>query len=648
MQTIVIDDNTAYAESLTTDIGSDSVSLLSGKDFRMLADVVDELVNKIDEMQEEEKETPPQVLVNRELKIDSHSRQETLGENLYKRVTWRYPKVPFFLYSFRQPSERVEPLTIPLPLTREDIPDRLVQDQKGSLVFSRPWQVALADLRRDEMLEAKEQACLAYMDDEFDKVQHDIGEVDATDEVDATTVNLVRLIYGAVLSRKITREKQIEDLFEALISLASAEHDDRIQSFLEGAQKLMELLRQRMGNRPLGAESSKTSYRRIVIIDDEAIVDDGLSAPSSPWAMVLNTLFAGDGYEFDFQLPSKAEEHLANLRGADLVLLDINFSQDPSYSGPARYGGLDLLEQLQTLAPDLPVIMMSSYDDIGLYEASMEAGAHNYLTKQWSSYTKHGAEVSEEQWFRMWDRTISTPLQYRPFFKDIWMLRSRNLAMPALDNLHEAFREIQSPDLSSARALASFLENFARSYVDKKSDSRGRRKLREQLKHPDLDDPSETIKVNTILRKMRNSIVHYERHVDQKLDFWLFLVLLRVLILRGLTPPDSRQGVPNCSWMRPFAEGFDKALHERSTCVDENFFEAMEPVEQRSYYQGLLEEREQLLQDLHISTKLHSERFERNIQVFVRLVAGLIQPDPSPEVRFGEDIKVDKKIYLRL
>jgi len=594
MKAIVVDDNEPYAEALAGDEGT---SLFSGERFSTLPEIKETLDAEIERIRDVDETVSIRVLINRELKFGDRNRQEALGQTLYQQATWKYPEVPFRLYSFR--SLNVDAPCTRLPFAVDDLPE----------------------LDDEQQLEAKERACIAYMSEEFDQVQHEF------DEVDATTVNLVRLMYGAVLSRKITKKKQINDLFEVLVSFGTAEQDNRIESFISGAEGLMELLKRRTNADQSGLEGSKGPYRRVVIVEDE------VSEGSSPWATVLNILFDRDGYEFEFQLPSEAEKNLTSLRGADLVLLDLDFSQDPSYSGSERYGGLDLLDQLQTLAPDLPVVVMSSYDQIGLYEACMERGAHNYLRKQWSDYTKHQAKASEKQWFKEWDQTIRVPLQHRSFFKDMWVLRSRNIAVSALPSLHGALREAQSPDLNTARALASFLETFASSYVKANpcekllGENRQLRKLRNQLSHPDLDDPEGTIRVTTILRKVRNCIVHHERHVNQKLDTWLFLVLLRVLLMRALHRPSEggHSWTPDCSWMRPFVERYSEALGKCPTDLDRKLFRSME-IGAGDYYQKLMDERKQRLENLSTSSKLSQVEFKRHIEIFVRLLAPLINP----------------------
>ena len=612
MKTIVVDDNEPYAEALAGDEGT---SLFSGERFSTLPEMKEMLDAEIERIRDVDETVSIRVLINRELKFGDRNRQEALGQTLYQQATWKYPEVPFRLYSFR--SLDVDAPCTRLPFAVDDLPE--LDDEK--------------------QLEAKERACIAYVSEEFDQVQHNF------DEVDATTVNLVRLIYGAVLSRKITKKKQINDLLDVLVSFGTAEQDNRIESFISGAERLMELLKRRTNADQSGFEGSKGSYRRVVIVEDE------VSEGSSPWATVLNILFERDGYEFEFQLPTEAEDNLTELRGADLVLLDIDFSEDPSYGGSTRYGGLDLLDRLQTLAPDLPVVMMSSYDQIGLYEACMERGAHNYLRKQWSDYTKRRTEASEKQWFGEWDQTIRVPLEHRSFFKDMWVLRSRNIAVSALPSLHRALRNVQSPDLDTARALASFLETFASSYIKANPSAKlweedtELRKLHNQLLHPDLKDPEGTIRVTTILRKMRNCIVHHERYVNQKLDTWLFLVLLRVLLMRALHKPSEggHSRTPDCSWMRPFMERYKEVLDKCSTDLDRKLFGSME-IGAGGYYQELMDERKQLLENLSTSAELSQEEFRQHIETFVRLIAPLVNPYRG----FASEESDDESTVLRI
>jgi DNA-binding NarL/FixJ family response regulator len=66
---------------------------------------------------------------------------------------------------------------------------------------------------------------------------------------------------------------------------------------------------------------------------------------------------------------------LSLLKGqeADLVVLDIALKDS---------NGLDLLTDLQTLRPRLPVLVLSMHDELAYAERAFQAGARGYITKE--------------------------------------------------------------------------------------------------------------------------------------------------------------------------------------------------------------------------------------------------------------------------
>jgi len=100
----------------------------------------------------------------------------------------------------------------------------------------------------------------------------------------------------------------------------------------------------------------------ILIVDDHAIVRAGLRR-------LLRGLFEGDILE-----AATGREALALARGRplDLVLLDMNLPE---------LGGLELLNRLATVAPDLPVLVLSMHAEPLYVTRAMEAGARGYVSK---------------------------------------------------------------------------------------------------------------------------------------------------------------------------------------------------------------------------------------------------------------------------
>jgi DNA-binding NarL/FixJ family response regulator len=100
----------------------------------------------------------------------------------------------------------------------------------------------------------------------------------------------------------------------------------------------------------------------ILIVDDHAIVRAGLRR-------LLRGLFDGEVLE-----AATGREALALARGRslDLVLLDMNLPE---------LGGLELLSRLATVAPDLPVLVLSMHAEPLYVTRAMEAGARGYVSK---------------------------------------------------------------------------------------------------------------------------------------------------------------------------------------------------------------------------------------------------------------------------
>jgi len=100
----------------------------------------------------------------------------------------------------------------------------------------------------------------------------------------------------------------------------------------------------------------------ILIVDDHAIVRAGLRR-------LLRGLFDGEVLE-----AATGREALALARGRslDLVLLDLNLPE---------LGGLELLSRLATVAPSLPVLVLSMHAEPLYVTRAIEAGARGYVSK---------------------------------------------------------------------------------------------------------------------------------------------------------------------------------------------------------------------------------------------------------------------------
>jgi DNA-binding NarL/FixJ family response regulator len=104
--------------------------------------------------------------------------------------------------------------------------------------------------------------------------------------------------------------------------------------------------------------------KRILVVDDHPIVRQGL-------ALMLNR-------EADFVVCGEAEDAtgamlvMASAR-PDVLIVDI------SLNGP---DGLDLLKNIRTTHPALPVLILSMHDESIYAERALRAGANGYIMKQ--------------------------------------------------------------------------------------------------------------------------------------------------------------------------------------------------------------------------------------------------------------------------
>jgi DNA-binding NtrC family response regulator len=98
----------------------------------------------------------------------------------------------------------------------------------------------------------------------------------------------------------------------------------------------------------------------IAIVDDEESIRDSLE-------MILQD-------QYDISLFETAEVFIASLKetAPDLVLMDI---------GLPRMSGIEALEIVKTNTSDIPVIMVTAYEDINMVIQSMKIGAFDFILK---------------------------------------------------------------------------------------------------------------------------------------------------------------------------------------------------------------------------------------------------------------------------
>lgn len=112
------------------------------------------------------------------------------------------------------------------------------------------------------------------------------------------------------------------------------------------------------------------SSPRILIADDQP---DVLEA--------LRLLLKGEGYQIDTVKSPAAVLRAVESRDFSLVLIDLNYARDTT-SGEE---GLDLLEKLQNLDTNLPVVVMTAWASVEIAVEAMRRGAKDFVTKPWDN-----------------------------------------------------------------------------------------------------------------------------------------------------------------------------------------------------------------------------------------------------------------------
>jgi len=95
----------------------------------------------------------------------------------------------------------------------------------------------------------------------------------------------------------------------------------------------------------------------------------------------LRLLLKGHGYDVDTVTSPTSALAALERRDYDAMLLDMNYTRDTT-SGKE---GLDLLVTLQTLEPNMPVVVMTAWGSIDNAVEAMRRGARDYVEKPWDN-----------------------------------------------------------------------------------------------------------------------------------------------------------------------------------------------------------------------------------------------------------------------
>ncbi|MFI5228349.1 MAG: sigma-54-dependent transcriptional regulator [Gemmatimonadales bacterium] len=113
-----------------------------------------------------------------------------------------------------------------------------------------------------------------------------------------------------------------------------------------------------------------TDTPRILVADDQP---DVLEA--------LRLLLKGNGLDVETVSSPSAALALLERRDFDAMLLDMNYTRDTT-SGRE---GLDLLATLESLEPNMPVVVMTAWGSIDNAVEAMRRGARDYVEKPWDN-----------------------------------------------------------------------------------------------------------------------------------------------------------------------------------------------------------------------------------------------------------------------
>ena len=145
------------------------------------------------------------------------------------------------------------------------------------------------------------------------------------------------------------------------------------------------------------------SQPHILVADDQA---DVLEA--------LRLLLKGHGFDVDTVSSPAAALAALERRDYDAMLLDMNYTRDTT-SGKE---GLDLLLTLQTLEPNMPVVVMTAWGSIDNAVEAMRRGARDYIEKPWDNARLVSILTTQVELGRALRRTVRLETENRLLRRD--------------------------------------------------------------------------------------------------------------------------------------------------------------------------------------------------------------------------------------
>src|SRR5881227_3794747 len=117
-------------------------------------------------------------------------------------------------------------------------------------------------------------------------------------------------------------------------------------------------------------QRSEPAIPRVLIADDQP---DVLEA--------LRLLLKGEGFKIESASSPAAVLEAIDGDEFDAVLIDLNYARDTT-SGQE---GLDLLSQLRSHDPTLPVVVMTAWGSVEVAVEAMRRGARDFVQKPWEN-----------------------------------------------------------------------------------------------------------------------------------------------------------------------------------------------------------------------------------------------------------------------
>jgi DNA-binding NarL/FixJ family response regulator len=208
-------------------------------------------------------------------------------------------------------------------------------------------------------------------------------------------------------------------------------------------------------------QSSATMKSRVLVVDDHPIVRQGLT-------LLINR-------ESDLTVCGEAEDAHTAMQSLTSTRPDI-LVVDISLNGP---DGLDLLKNVRSRHPELPVLILSMHDESIYAERALRAGAQGYIMKQEATekvlvalrrILSREVYVSERIANRMLHRYIGNPSASKP--SSIADLTDRELEVFRLIGEGHSTRQIAEELHISVKTVESY-----QSHIKEKLSLRSAREL---------------------------------------------------------------------------------------------------------------------------------------------------------------------------